>query len=813
MARIIKWAALAAIIGAVLALASCHNNIIYIPPEDTTTKYSIVVHPKPQHGELKFSHDKAESQTLVKVYVLPAPGYVLKPMSLKAVFPRINQDTTDILSYGAYYYQFTMKAYDVEVTAEFIPSTEAGKFTVSVDPNISHGFIVPSISLGEPGGEVRINIFPENGYVLVPSSLMYKDTAGNVLGTLSSNLPHFLTIPNPGKDIVVTASFQQGDFANLLQSARSYMQAGQYDTAVNYFAEAYAKRAGGSTADVNEVIFYHSLGKLASILLDGKVRDILGAGKGRLHFGVVPSDIEGWMCDYVNLDASGNPFWDGVIIPNYGPGDERWYQVWRGIDYNNNNRDNKGYETEETVLFTPSTEVTDSIIMPKINARDSVDREMDGAFRGSLPDYNIWNNNPTSRQKYFNYMFWLMLNQQRDQGFNSLFDRIDTLFFGTAFEKAAEIAATLPDNAQVPLYDNLKKRFRDIDENDLGDRFYGHGQTMVGKAELDYIFGMIRMAKAALQYLRAIEWTTDVRPWLIGKIDPDFGIDQILKEAFTLGNNDDWFKKYWATPLPVQKILPLKNRFMEMKTPALINDSKNQFIRAFAMINKSMTTWFGEGPTYVVKPSSSNLSNSGFENNRWAAEGFSAVKTALASGDVFYFNKKLPKPAVTAKWPTSTNADYAVNLTQLFTPGVFSLRNLLATEFSGQAPVMFKIPWYENSSYQKIVKPEWAKKVTAPIPDNDSATVEGEYVEYMLYSFVVNTGQLRMIFPKGFEQSQYTNPPASGGTYADPLFDGNRALSYQVFKAVPLWPERPTYLSGVQGGSISAQKLYTYYHQ
>jgi hypothetical protein len=62
-----------------------------------------------------------------------------------------------------------------------------------------------------------------------------------------------------------------------------------------------------------------------------------------------------------------------------------------------------------------------------------------------------------------------------------------------------------------------------------------------------------------------------------------------------------------------------------------------------------------------------------------------------------------------------------------------------------------------------------------------------------IYTFEVNTGYLKQLFPKGF--AQY----------------GERALLSEVFRAIPLWPARPSYFMGGRA-NLSARDLYYYYH-
>jgi len=795
-----KWL-MALAIAIPLIAGSCSNAVEYTG--DSTKLYSISVYPKPAHGEIKLSHNKLQSGNIVKVYALPDSGYVLEEGSLTYLYRGVkNAQPEQIPKSNTYYYQWPISAYDSEVTATFIPNTDSARYTVSIDKTIANGFIVPDIAISEPGTVVTLNIFPSTGYVLDASSFTIKDAAGTVLYIpISSSLPY--TFSQPASNVIVSAAFGTADFNGLLQNAQSYLQDGQYDTAASYYEEAYKKRSQGSPEAVNEVIFYHSLGKLGSILLNNRVRELLSTGKGRLHFQKIPISLDDWICD----SESGWP----------GSDNDRWYDTWNGIDYSINEKSEKGYVIDENPpLWQPITDVTEEITIPKLEYRFGVDRieSASGGFGGSFADYSFFYLN-RNKQGYFNALFWLMLSQQREDGFNLLLEKIEERVFGSKgsiFEEAASLAALLPADAEVTLYPNLIRRFElgkyygtinpNYDPNDPNEPRYVVGEVKAGKAELDYIFGVLRAVKAAIQYLRAYDWTTNVRPWLIDDIKAEYGLDQVLHEAFTLGRNDNYYKPYWASTKSIAGILPLKNRFMETRNASFITSSKNEFLTALNMINSSMDYWHG---------SSGSFSADGKANYAWAKNAFAQAKNAINGQNTgnFDFPKKLPKPG--EAWPAAGNGDYAINTAKFFTAGTFNLRNLLTVE-SGSIPSMFKIPWYPSADYtDATLLPEQATLVTGPIPDDDSERVEGKNVPYMLYSFEINTGNLRAIFPRGFEQTKYS-PDANSGHPSGP--NGTKAFFYQVFPTIPLWPERPTYLIGPgYGDNKSAQDLYQYYHK
>ena len=807
-----RWFLLSLIIIAVALLSACSNAIDFVAGEPVI-EYSVRIYPEPENGTLKLSHKRAQAGTYVKVYVLPDPEYVLKVSGLTGTYRFTNQKFP-LQRTTSYYYQIQMNANDIEITAEFEKNPNLDEFTVSVDRGIQNGFIVPtneSEKAVAPGAAVQLDIYPNNGFEVIPSSfkVMDAETGDEIPGvTVSPALPFTFTMPSPGKNVKVTVDFETTNFAGLVRNARSYLMAGKYDTAVSYYSEAYNLRseAAGATAedDLNEVIFYHSMGKLGSILLENKVRELLGPGKKRLHFYKVPASLDDWMCD---TDAG----WGGSVG---GRDDDRWYETWDGIDYGNNTPEEKSYVTrpEEPVLWHPQpTLVYDEITIPKIDWRSSIDRDNtesnnNGGFAMSFPDYPLVNENRNTRQKFYDILFWIYLGQNRE-GFNDLLESVDERIFGATFEEAMSIAATLPDDAKVPLYPNLKNRFK-LDKYYDGPRRPNDVDTWVGKAELDYIFGMLKTIKAAVQFLRAYDWTLDFRPWLVDNLEPGDGLDQILDRAFNLTASNSVYQNYWASSVSIAKILPMIERwFMRTQNAVYLEWAREGFTEAMDMINNSWAKWNRASGDYSI------FSTAGKENYRWAREGFAAAKNSLEgyTNGNFPLPKKLPDSDPNFSWPNVRQADYAINWDALFTPNAFNLRNLIVMEGGlVSAPAMYKIRWFSRDDVAYL-QPNSATRVTAPIPDDDSEHIPSVNftMPYQIYTLEINTGNLRKIFPRGFEQDKYTNHYSS-----DDPNKQNRAFLYEVFPTIPLWPERPTYFTGPGSGNLkSAQGLYNYYHK
>jgi hypothetical protein len=819
-----------------LGLSSCPNTANWAG-SDVPRQYFVDVNPKPANGNIIMSGSFEAQGKGIQVYVLPAPGFVYKAGSLGyRNRSSANQNLRTISQVqGSYYYQFSLTGAHTEVTAEFVENTadnitygaDPAKKTVSIDSGIKNGFIVPNFNLAAPGSTVTLNIFPADGYVLDTGSFEVFELINGQLNpagiTVSQTMPHTFTTPPSGRDVLIKAEFVSAGFREIAETAGNYLKNGRYDVAALLYEAAYNKRseAGAELDLLDEVIFYHAIGKLGNILIDGRVRQLLGSGKNNLNLGSVPSTLDDWICDI----ATG---WPGT--------DERyWYEFYRGIDYNQDNaaNDNRmGYTRGDPPLWRPSTETTGDVILPKISSYSGFDR-MDtsgqgSGFPGDFGNSPLMNQTESGRQKYWHVYFMLMLCQTRDEGLNLLLEKMDDLLFGSAFEEAASVAATLRPEARVPLYNNLKARFRNNkgygNTGDGLERYYGPGSTLVGKAELDFIFGMGRLAKASVQYLRGYNWLILGQPWLIDETKPDNGPDQILNYAFSLAESNAVYSTLWNSSQKTD-ILPLLGKFLELRNAGFISRSKGEFENALSMLNSSVTYWFGSNfnNASASKPAGSNFSQEGYQNYKWAAGGFTAALSALQNDSVFYFPGKLPVPSASARWPAANQADYGVNLGTFFTHGVFSLKNLVVTEPGNRRiPALYRIPWYYQNVADRTgfyILPRNAARVTSPIPDDDSGTVASQQVDYMLYTFEMNMDNFRAIFPKGFEQSKYTNHYGRAPTEQNPNPDynpdlaGKRAFLYEVFPAIPIWPERPTYLSGPgNSGNKSAQYLYKYYH-
>jgi hypothetical protein len=747
MVKMIKKTSLTLITALCILLlnTACQNTVL--PALDGRITHYVRIHPEPENGKLALSTEQAAEGVWITVYANPDPGFILQEIILQPA----NGNASTVMTTGPRY-NFSVTS-NYSVTAVFTPKP-AGSYTVTIDPSVSDGLIYAEPQNAEPGRTVRITVVPDAGFDLEDGSLTIDGEPVTAEGEPVTKPPYFFTLGE--KDIVINARFKKLDAVGLIGSARKYLDAGQYDLAASLYEQAYQEDKTDP-----ETILYSTLAKLGGLLIDNNVRSLLGSGS--LYMAVVPSTLDDWICD---------KDWTG------GEG-SRWYTTYAKTEW------------------TP-----DDAVLPKIYSRFSGfvtpfgDFEIaqrpglghldpDARLNPSDPDSPIRSTVPT-REKFMNLIFWGLISSYRN-GFNPFIERVNLYAFGNKFEEAASRAATLPENARVLLNPRLKERFG-LEE------IYGEGDVYVGKVELDYIFGILRAVKAAFIYLSVYDWTIDLRPWLKDEIRPGDGLDQILNGIFKLAQNYDTHKNYWKSPSMIAPILPLKNNFLAVKNPGAINISRTELSKALDMVNASLEYWYDT----AAPETSGKFTEDAKASRRWIKGGFSSAKTALDSGGVFYFPKRLSKSELEGReWPGAETADYGLSIGKFFSAGTFTLTNLFTTEPGDRVPSLFKIEWYEDRTNQYLpVFTGNYSLVTEAIPQNypveSPEAGNGSSAPYGIFSFEVNTKNLKEVFPKGFDEF------------------GDKALFYKVFPTIQLWPWEVTYFKSTMA---SAAALYEYYHR
>ncbi|GHV88497.1 hypothetical protein AGMMS50267_08620 [Spirochaetia bacterium] len=725
---------------------ACQNPVL--SGSDRKVLYSVRAFPAPDHGYLRFSDSQVSGGTYIAIYANPEPGYVLKEISLQSA-----GGNPSVPSWTRPKFTTPINS-NTDVGATFVPKN-AGEYTVSVDPAIENGLVYPETMSSGVGTVVKINIIPDEGFDLVDGSLTVTKISGGNVPLLSDGLggfifPYSFVVPN--EDVRIEAQFEKLSPDALGGRAWKYLSVGQYDIASSLYETAYQNNPND-----DELILYSTLFKLANILIDPDVRSLLGSGS--LYMSVVPNNLDDWVCDDV--------YWTGEESG-------KWYQE-----------------------YAATTHTPDDATLPKIYSRISGFVTPFGDFpfaQQSGRDHLVAGDNRPTREKFINLIFWALISSYRT-GFNPFIDRVQHDVFGKEFDEAIARAETLSANAQVRLNPRLKDQF-DLEE------LYGSGDTVIGKHDLNYIVGNLLAVRGIFEYLSVYDWTIDLRPALMSTITWDDGLDSILDNMFNLQENFDAHKNLWRDLSTVARILPLKNNFLTIRNARAMDKAKADISGALARTNAAMDYWYSSSGGATA-----HFISTAQDTRRWAKEGLAAAQTAVSGGGTFYFPKRLPKSIAGSAWPTESTADYGVNTVKFFTPGAFTLTNLVTTEEGGRAPSLFKVEWYEDRANEYV--PVFTGKyspVTGPLTDTgreNSVAGTSNNAPYGVYTFEVNTQNLREIFPKGFEESGFFNDPATG---ADP----NRALFSDVFPSIPLWPWAATYFTGSRR---PAKKLYEFYHK
>jgi hypothetical protein len=729
--------ALTAVLFAAFCAAACTNSLNEAEI-DTRTLYSVRVNPQPQHGALSLSEQYARQGTWVTVYVNPQPGYKLTTGTAaqkQGIFFRANSPGLEPVSKYGGKYQFSCPSNNVEITASFERALY-GEYTVSMDASMSGGVIMADTLCSTAGSVVYLTLIPEKGRVLKPGTLKLINADTQAETPIPETFPYQFTLPS--HNVMVSAVFETvHDVNGLINNARAYVSTGQYDRAAALYETAWQKDNSNP-----EAILYSALGKLGAILLDADVRAILS---GHLHFNTVPGSLDDWICD-----------------PDF------WGEIINASDSNEIKNNKEQLKASQRWWMDWDPDPVKEANWPKIYSRFS-------GFVSPFGDFQIAQAQAT-RQKFYNLIFWGLVSSNTG-GFNSFLKEVNRSIFGEKFEAAAARAALMPAAAGVELNSQLKKCFK-------LEKYFGSGTSSIGKAELDYLFACLRAVQALFEYLSAYDWSIDLRPWLTSEIRTDDGIDDILDKMFTLADSSLRDMKYWQDGATVQRILPFRNNFLKIRNASSLEIAHNRLRQAVNAADASMGYWFNSSGGFTT----SRFSAEAQADYQWARQAVSAAKTALnGDGAYFYFPEKLPESQSGSRWPAASDTDaaygmkvYAVNTAEFFTPGAFSLMNMVVSELGGRAPSLYNVEWHQSGDDVVLTG---STLVTEAITGAD---------ENELYSFAVNTANLKKIFPRGYEQF------------------GDTGLLCSVFPHTPLWPDCPTYF---KGGKSSAAHLYKYYHQ
>jgi hypothetical protein len=87
-------------------------------------------------------------------------------------------------------------------------------YTITVDPAITHGSVVPNFTAAFPGTAIVLRITPEPGYGVSPGTLTYFDGSADVSIPASAAMPAD-TFVMPSDDTTIKAQFVQGELGGI----------------------------------------------------------------------------------------------------------------------------------------------------------------------------------------------------------------------------------------------------------------------------------------------------------------------------------------------------------------------------------------------------------------------------------------------------------------------------------------------------------------------------------------------------------------------------------------------------------------------
>jgi hypothetical protein len=781
--------------------------------ETGQTKYPVAVAPGIVNGTVTVSPNLASENDPIHVFVNPSPGFVLKTDSLQYDYPGYVSAGKVPIGWGTSSYSFFMLAKEITVYAQFVAVTESGAIdntnpavkTITIASGINNGHIVavpqypwdaqatqpfprgyaypPNVNLpadpslgssGSPiintlGQEVRLAITPgPGGYIIQPGSLqVLKASDNSVLQTINDTVTPSFNMPD--QNVIITAVFVKASATEMVTTAKTLLAVGNYDAAVDMYEMAYQ-----NSPNDPEAILYSTLGKLGKILISSDVRRIMSG----FYFSRQPATLNDLIID----EQTPNP-WTGTSdkrwliehVAYYGPSDPKYDANLDDPDYGS---------------VAPYYDYGDNRVLPQFNRR----------IPGYLTPHGDWSQPGEygiRRIYWSNQLFWALLTGNQN-GFNSRIDDILHYVFGTNYAEAKTRAAKLKSTDRVLLLPRLAGRW------DL-EKYYGSDDAVyIGKAEMDLIFGILDMVKAGFEYLSSYELNMVTKPYLTNAMSSGDALPALLKNIMDSTSQAN-MQNYWSTPSQLNSHLPFRSNFLKVRDAAAMGRAKTTFTNAAQKVQEALDVQFGNGNVSV-------FSNGAKTEYAWFKTAITDLNEALRGNGVFYFPvRELNAGTGTADtepakytWKTgAANAKYGVNVSQFFIAGKFQLQNLFTTEAGGVAPVIYKGRWHEDSSTYAVVIDGW-DPVTGGSDFTNEFSQSSPYGTSSIYGLQLNTQNLKVLFPKGFEQH------------------GNTAMLHECFDSIPLWPfwatsgrgEKKWYFDVVNdnmSGTMGA--LYGYYHQ
>ena len=460
---------------------------------------------------------------------------------------------------------------------------------------------------------------------------------------------------NSKTSTAVSVTAVTGNASQHIDSGIEALEAGNIDSAIFFFDLAF------SLAPTDpEAIVYSTLGRLAAIAVDPKVNDFMKNHLGLTSYpGTINSliDTNTWMDSYDNQHLIWSYQYSGNEWAYWYDTFQSWwvdseYQVeWQGAGYYNysyfwDNINSKSIYTYELVSDEPQYNIY---------------------YGGSSPAFNVpeWFANTdmykdsligtVHSSTTMSMLIFANLLDKNTNGLNALLDSLIDAVFGSAFNTAYNRIATLTDQAK--LRDNTLALFG-LDGIFEGDEVY------IGKAELNMLFAAMRIVKASLEWVSAYDWNTD--------------LNFLTTSSFLWMNNVDFEISKPAS-------IPFRNNFLKDRNNGAMTRSKASFTLAINDAIAAYDMWIGAN-SWLPTAFKEELEN--FAIYRDALEKLRIAINSTGDASRFYITEAAPGGSNTYQ-NTASGALFGIHLGNFFTPGFFSINNLIETE--GSNPVFYGI--------------------------------------------------------------------------------------------------------------------------
>ncbi|MDR1253160.1 MAG: hypothetical protein LBK62_13530 [Treponema sp.] len=666
--------------GLLMIAVSCDHTLGYTREEiDPVFKVSVNVI---ENGSIRAFPVNGITGTEITLAANPKPGFRLKPGSvmrgiggnapvvddkLRNPPMRFGLDGDNII-----YAEFEEVPRN-NYSASAVETTGGTIILYSLVSTPSEGEIL-QMPYGPVNKIILVKLLPDEGFVLKEGSVKWTRLDPDNKPTeyeYPLNSPYRFNLP--AANVIVSAEFEKPlSAASFIENGKKALLVNDYDTAVKAFETAWQMEP-----ENNEAIFFSTLGRLASIAVDTKVRQLLG----KIGYENFPGNLnnlfslgDSWKnYDVHTVDETGQdqvtkaqrPSWlgsfSGVILPDFSmPAGAGYYAFQNQVNIVQEGKDKYGEQ---------------------------------------------------SMAAYYMIMFFNLMST-RIENMNYVVDDGLMYIFGDAFEAAAIRAATLGYDDTIQMEQAI------IDKLFLG-RLLQDGDH-VGRAELDILFGYLQTIKAALEWLSGYDLEFDryiFRFWsYVGGDDAFFPLfsgiyDEINKHyvpegelrgdsnglkslinditAYLFTSFDRYFTKrefpeHGNDIHRIPDMLPLRNHFLKAlpRAQTMMTKSKADLTKALDLYLNAYNYYIGPGSS-IPQTVSDNL-----DNYRWLGDYFLQLETAVNAGGNFYYPENLPSSGTSWNYNAS-NAQHGVNFGKLFTPGQLSLDKLVVSETGGKRPKFY----------------------------------------------------------------------------------------------------------------------------